>query len=237
MVLARGLVLQATGLKYVGKVACDIKEASARFLQAAYGLGKDTETCFFESVQAVAAGGGRCKLHQRVCALTGHKPDLVFVGAPCQPHSMMRDRRKVPPHMHKDFDVLFKDFFMYLDEFQPAGGVAEQVKGFLTSLPPGHTSDGTPFPKSWLHRFVHLLEQRGYVVSILGLDNDIWNGIPRERLSHATDGLRERVGSRGGQSCMFDSGVLRFTFREIALTRGGSAVLIISFDVSPPPLP
>ena len=80
--------------------------------------------------------------------------DLASAGLPCQPFTMERDQVHGPsPEKHKSFDVVFSEFFQYVDTAKPRGFIVEEVKGF--------SRFAEICGMTWLEKFVSLCTQRG----------------------------------------------------------------------------
>lgn len=168
---------------------CDLKPAAITFLKeqesrATGNAMQSSTTCLFRTIDEVCDGKALCAFHDRACCLREGQPDLVTLGAPCQPYSSMRSsRRVVPPHRHKDWPVIFQKFMLYIDTHHPRAGIVEQVLGFAAPVARGEDEQGEELPSSWLAQLLSDLERRGYASRVFKLDNDVWSDMPRPRLS------------------------------------------------------
>ena len=93
--------------------------------------------------------------------------------------SLMRDKTRTPPHLHKYFELTFDIFFQYLEGRQPKGGIVEQVPGFATPFF-RDASDVEPFIP--LNVFAAKLRKLGYRVRTFRINSNIWMECPREVL-------------------------------------------------------
>jgi hypothetical protein len=165
--------LEALDIPVKTLCAVDCKPAARRWLTS---VGRGRHGHLHSRLEDMTDVRAHCDIHDGRCGVD-EGADLATIGLCCQPFSIARDQRAVPPRKHPLFRVTFVDFPAYVEAKHPKGFIAEQVKGF------GKVDNDDEAGRTYLQQFVDLMVNvgTGYAVRGFLLDNGMWNETDRSR--------------------------------------------------------
>ncbi len=185
VVLCCVVLCQVLGANVSTRVCADNAELCQQWMKSGRLSYFERVRCMFSDLNEVTARKGTCHFHcQRTCTVRGGAPDIVCVGLPCSPFTMLRgDRASTPPQSHGEFQCLL-DFIDYMRAVRPGCGFVEEVQSMKCAVKPSQfrpIPECQQLPTSWAHFLRSKLRELGYACEVLSLDNIYWNDVPRER--------------------------------------------------------
>ena len=95
--------------------------------------------------------GTACRLHpQNECCNVLEEPNLLVIGAPCNPFSVQRSDRFKPQTVveHSMFELSFDGVANVLDQFKPFSAIMETTDGFSKPIQKGSSKTPMTLPRA-----------------------------------------------------------------------------------------
>jgi site-specific DNA-cytosine methylase len=169
-------IFRALGAQVGTCIASDVKASAGKFAIENHG---SAITHYFESLQEMTEGVGKCRIHKTTCNIATTTPDMFIAGPPCQPFSQQRYRsgtssKTSAAKAHPDYQVTFSLIIDHIKKFKPRVFLLEQVPGFGEQQRDGSEP---------LREFIRLIGPYFEACRVVELKASTWASISRDRFS------------------------------------------------------
>lgn len=163
-----------------------VSEAKQEARQFALDCHSDHIMALFGDIRHIVEGKGFDYRSGRMAKIESRAIDILFMCAPCQAFSLMRNTRQCTVSQHASFGIQMSDCLDYLKSRAPFMAIQEQVSGAFTA----RTRGGQEIEESWLQSYISqvraLTDRNGAQLFngaiVLSMNSKEWIGASRQRV-------------------------------------------------------